>query len=234
MKTNILAGLSVLLAGSLLAAESTPKDAVSAAAKKLSESTNYAWKAVVVVPEDAPFKPGPIEGKTEKDGFSCFSLTFFDNKFQVVAKGEQRAFTDQEGNWKSLAEADKEEGPARFGGMIARNLRTPAKEAAEVAGYAKDLKLEGDVYTGDLTEAGAKALQTFRTPGGEEGPSVSDAKGSARFWLKDGALVKYEFKLKGLIKFGDNEFPNERTTTVEIKDVGATKVDVPEAAKKKL
>ena len=234
MKTNLLASLSVLLAGSLLAAESTPKDAVLVAAKKLGESTNYTWKTVVVVPEDAPFKPGPIEGKTEKDGFSCFTMTIFDNKFQVVAKGEQRTFTDQEGNWKSLAEADKEEGPARFGGMIARNLKTPAKEAAEIAGYAKDLKLEGDVYTCDLTEAGAKALQTFRMTGSEEGPTVSDAKGSARFWLKDGALVKYEFKLKGLIKFGDNEFPNERTTTVEIKDVGATKVEVPEAAKKKL
>jgi len=234
MKTYLLASLSILLAGSLLAAESTPKEAVLAAAKKLGESTNYAWKTVVVVPEDAPFKPGPIEGKTEKDGFTCFSMNIFDNKLQVIAKGEQRTFTDQDGNWKSLAEADKEEGPARFGGMIARNLKTPATEAAEIAAYAKDLKLEAAVYTCDLTEAGAKMLQTFRMTGGEAGPSVSDAKGSARFWLKDGALVKYEFKLKGLIKFGDNEFPNERTTTVEINDVGATKVDVPEAAKKKL
>ena len=119
-------------------------------------------------------------------------------------------------------------------GMIARILKTPSKEATELAGYAKDLKREGDVYSGDLTEAGAKTLQTFRPPGGEGGPSVTDAKGSVKFWLKDGALVKYEFKLKGLIKFGDNEFPNERTTTVEIKDVGSTKLEVPAEAKKKL
>jgi hypothetical protein len=141
MKTNILAGLLVLVAGSLLAAESTPKDTVAAAAKRLGASTNYAWKTVVVVPEDAPFKPGPTEGKTEKDGFTCFSMTFFENKFQVVAKGDQRALTDQEGNWKSLAEVDKEEGPARFGGMIARNLKTPAKEATDLAAFAKELKL---------------------------------------------------------------------------------------------
>jgi hypothetical protein len=234
MKTNILAGLLVLVAGSLLAAESTPKEAVTAAAKKLAQSTNYAWKAVVVVPEDAPFKPGPTEGMTEKDGFTCFTMTIFDNKFQVIAKGEQRALTDQEGNWKSLAEVDKEEGPARFGGMIARNLKAPAKEAADIAAFVKELKLDGGVYAGELTEEGAKSLQTFRMSGGDGGPSVSDAKGSAKFWLKDGALIKYEFKLKGLIKFGDNEFPNERTTTVEIKDVGTTKVNVPEAAKKKL
>ncbi len=234
MKTNILAGLSVLIAGSLLAAEATPKDAVLAAAKKLGESQNYAWKTVVVVPEDAPFKPGPTEGKTEKDGSTLFSMTFFENKFQVAVKGDQRALTDQEGNWKSVVEAEKEEGPGRFGALIARNLKTPAKEAADLAGYAKELKQEGDVYSSDLTEAGAKAMQTFRPAGSDGGPSVSDAKGSVKFWVKGGALTKYEFKLKGLIKFGDNEFPNDRTTTVEIKDVGATKAEIPEAAKKKL
>jgi phosphate-selective porin len=52
--------------------------------------------------------------------------------------------------------------------------------------------------------------------------------------VKDGALAKYEFKLKGKIKFGDNEFPNDRTTTVEIKDLNNTKVEVPEAVRKKL
>ena len=234
MKTNLLAGLSVLIAGSVLAGESTPKDAVLAAAKKLGDSSNYAWKTVVVVPEDAPFKPGPTEGKTEKDGFTLFSMTIFENQFKVAVKGDQRALTDQEGNWKSVAEVEKEEGPGRFGALIARNLKTPAKEAAELAGYAKELKKEGDAYSSDLTEAGAKAMQTFRPAGGDGGPSVSDAKGSVKFWLKDGELTKYEFKLKGLIKFGDNEFPNERTTTVEIKDVGSTKVEIPEAAKKKL
>jgi hypothetical protein len=234
MKKQILFGLPLVLAGSILAAEPSPKEAVIAAAKKLGETANYAWKTVVVVPEDAQFKPGPTDGKTEKDGFTCFAMSFFDNKLQVATKGEQRAVTDQEGNWKLVTEIESEEGPGRFLAMIARNLKTPAKEAAEIASYAKNLKTEGDVYASDLTEEGAKALQTFGVRGGNSGPTVSDATGSAKFWLKEGALIKYEFKLKGLIKFGDNEFPNERTTTVEIKEVGSTKVEVPEAAKKKL
>lgn len=234
MKTLNLSVLATVLAGSLFAAEFTTKEAVTAAAKKLGDASNYAWKSVVVVPDEAPFKPGPTEGRTEKDGFTCFSMSFFDNPLQVVAKGDQRAVTDQDGNWQSVTDIEKEEGPGRFLGMIARNLKTPAKEASEIAGFAKDLKAEGDCYSSDLTEEGAKALQTFGPRGGDQGPSVSDAKGSVRFWLKEGALTKYEFKLKGLIKFGDNEFPNERTTTVEVKDVGTTKVEVPEGAKKKL
>ena len=55
-----------------------------------------------------------------------------------------------------------------------------------------------------------------------------------KFWLKDGALSKYEFKVQGKADFNGNEMDVDRTTTVEIKDVGATKVDVPEDAKKKL
>ena len=118
-------------------------------------------------------------------------------------------------------------------GVLLRVLKRPADEAAELASFAKDLKKDGDAYVSDLTEEGAKALQTFKMPGGDS-MSVNEAKGSAKFWVKDGMLTKYEFKLKGKMKFGDNEFPNDRSTTVEIKDVNNTKVEVPEAAKKKL
>jgi hypothetical protein len=63
---------------------------------------------------------------------------------------------------------------------------------------------------------------------------VSEAKGSVKFWLKDGTLSKYETKVSGKINFNGNERDVDRTTTVEIKDVGTTKVEVPEEAKKKL
>jgi len=234
MKKNLLISLAAVTAGSLLAADATPKEDLARAAKRLAEQTNYTWKTTVVVPEDAPFKPGPTEGKTEKDGFTLVSMTFFDNKLQAVVKGEKGAATNQEGEWQSLAELEQAQGPGQFLAMIVRNVKIPAKEAAEIAGFAKDLKKDGDLYSSDLTEEGAKALQRFGPRGGEGGPTVSNATGSAKFWVKDGALTKYEFKLKGMINFNGNEFPNDRTTTVEIKDVGTTKLEVPDAAKKKL
>ena len=70
--------------------------------------------------------------------------------------------------------------------------------------------------------------------GGGEGPTISDAKGSAKFWIKDGVLSKFEFKVSGKMEFNGNQMDQDRTTTVEIKDVGKTKVEVPEAAKAKL
>jgi len=233
MKKSILSGLAVLMTGSLLAADLTPKEIVTAAAKKLGAQTNYAWTATAVVPDDAPFKPGPTQGKAGKDGLATINLRFFDNQIQVVLKGTNAAATSEDGSWKTLAELDQAEGPGRFMGGLVRAMKRPADEAAALASFANELKLEGDASASDLTEQGAKTLQTFKMPGGESSV-VNDAKGSAKFWIKDGMLTKYEFKLKGKLKFGDNEFPNDRTTTVEIKDVNNTKVEVPEAAQKKL
>ncbi len=105
----------------------------------------------------------------------------------------------------------------------------------ELAGFAKELKKDGDVYASDLTEEGAKTLLSFRRrSGGGDPPAVSNPKGSVKFWIKDGVLTKYVFNVKGTISFNGNDMDQDRTSTIEIKDVGTTKTEVPEAAKKKL
>ncbi len=232
MKALLLIGLTLATAVGLRAADASPKQTVLTAAKKLAEQPNYTWRTTIVVPDDAPFKPGPTDGKAEKGGIAWFSMSFFDNSLQAVVKGTNGA-AEMEGTWKSVEELEKEEGPPQFVALIVRNLRTPAKESADLAGYTKALTKDGDAYVSELTEEGAKAMQTFRMRD-EGGSTVSGAQGSVKFWLKDGALTKYEFKLKGTISFNGNDFPNERTTTVEIKDVGSTKLGLPEAARKKV
>ena len=234
MKTTILTATIALLAGSLIAADSSLKDDVTSAAKKLGDKANYSWKATVAVPEDAQFRPGPTDGKTEKDGFTLVEMTFFDNPVHIALKGDKAAYTDQDGNWQSASASSDDQGPGRFMSLIALNVRVPSAEAAELASYAKELKKDGDVYSSDLTEAGAKAFLTFRRGMGNDGPTVSNPKGSVKFWVKDGELTKYEFKIKGTVSWNGNDFDNDRTTTVEIKDVGTTKVEVPDEARKKL
>ena len=226
MKKSKFIGATVLLAASLLAADSGPKDDVAAAVKKLGDQANYSWKTTVVVPESAQFKPGPSEGQTEKGGFTHLTLNFGDNATQIFMKGDKTVVSDPEGGWQALADLDNAEGPRRFLGRIIKNFKAPAAQAAELAAAAKELKKDGDVYSGDLTEEGAKAQFRFGT--------VSNPKGSAKFWVKDGALTKYEFRVTGKVDFNGNEFDVDRMWTIEIKEVGATKVTVPEEAKKKL
>jgi hypothetical protein len=234
MKKYVLISVAMVFAGAVWAAESGPKQEVVAGAKKLGEKANYSWTTTVVVPEGARFRPGPTEGKTEKDGFTYVSMKFGENATQALIKGDKAAVSNPEGGWQSTAELEGEQGAGRFRAMFVRNLKTPEKQAAEIAESTKELKKEGDTYSGDLTEEGAKALLTFRPRSGGEGPTVVNPKGSAKFWVKDGVLSKYEFKVMGTVSFNGNEFENDRTTTVEIKDVGTTKLEVPEDAKKKL
>ncbi len=231
IRNSILFCTTAWLSGSVLAADSGPKDDVTNAAKKLADKANYSWKTTVVVPEGSQFRPGPTEGKTEKDGFTHVSMSFGDNTTQALIKGEKAAVTNPDGAWQSIAEFDSE-GPGRFLGMMVRNMKTPAPQALELVAAAQELKKDGDTYAGGLTEEGVKNLMRFRRGGGEA-PNVSNPKGSVKFWIKDGVLSKYEFKVQGKMKFNDNEFDVDRATTVEIKDIGTTKITVPDEAKKK-
>jgi len=237
MKKSILFTMT-LMAGSLLAADS---DDVKAAARKLAGQSNYSWRTTVAVPDTGGggrFRPGPTEGKTEKDGCTFLSMTLGDNTVEAVLKGDKGAAKMQEG-WQSLSEmaGDGQPGPGTFMARRLRNYKTPAAEAEDLAGKTKGLKKDGDAFAGDLTEEGAKGLLSFggrRGGGGQGAPEPKNAKGSIKFWLKDGQLAKYEYKVSGTINFNGEDRDIERTTTIEIKDIGKTKVEVPEDAQKKL
>jgi hypothetical protein len=229
-KCVLLTGVLALVTCSLAMAE--PKDEVLAAAKKLGEAANYSWTSKVVVPEGTQFRPGPSEGKLEKDGLTYFTNSFNDNVTQTYVKGEKGAVSNPDGGWQSLAELDGAEGFARFRAGMARNFRAPAVQAADLAAGTKALKKEGDMYTGELTEDGAKSLMRLRRGG--DGPAIQGAKGSVKFWVKDGVISKYEYSVKGSMEFNGNNFDIDRVTTVEIKDVGTTKLTVPDEVKKKL
>jgi hypothetical protein len=231
LKTILLGALVATTATSLFAADA--KEELTKAAKALAEKPNYSWKTTVAVPESAQFKPGPTEGKADKDGTTYLTMSFGDNMTEAVIKGDKATYTNQDGDWQ-LAE-DGGEGRGRFMGAMLRNYKAPAAQALDIINGVKELKKEGDIYSGDLTEEGAKALMSFRgRRAGGEGPQVKDAKGSAKFWVKDGVLSKYEYKVTGSMNFNGNDVDVDRTTTTEIKDIGTTKVVVPEAAKKKL
>jgi len=249
MKRQILFGTAMALATSLLAADA--KEELKAAAKKLADATGYSWKATTESASTAGGGGGgrfggPTEGKALKDGTICLMMTRGDNTIEAFKKGEKGAIKTQDG-WQSLADATAagaggggggQGNPGRFVARTLQNYKAPADEAAEIAGKVKELKKEGDALVGDLTEEGAKSFMTFGRGGAGAGggtpPEISGAQGKAKFWVKNGVLSKYEYNVKGKMTFNNNDREIDRTTTVEIKDVGATKLEVPAEAKAKL
>lgn len=143
-------------------------------------------------------------------------------------------------SWKATTEmaGGGGQGRGRMMGRMIRNFKAPAQEAANLASKSKEITKSGDAYQADLTEDGVKEMLSLgRRPGADAGnapPAPTNTRGTVKFWMKDGALAKYEYNVKGTMSFQGQEREIDRTTTVEIKDVGSTKVEVPADAKGKV
>ena len=244
MKLHISILLGLLVGAGVMAADATPRDQVVAAAKKLSEQAPYAWKSTVEAQGGGPGGGRRVtEGRVAKDGTAHLKIPRGENTIEAVVHGTKAVAKTQDG-WQTteqLAEAGAGGGGpgqgANAGRMLARtlqNFKAPAVDAQELAGKASELKLVDGAYTGALSPDGVKSLMTFGGRGGGNAPEVRDGKGTVKFWTKDGVLTKYEVHVEGSISFNGNDRPVNRTTTVEVSEVGTAKVEVPEDAKKKL
>jgi hypothetical protein len=228
-------------AGSLMAAD--PKDDITSAAKSLADAGNYSWTQNVVNADgSAGFGGGTSEGKTKGD-LIYVTRSFNDNTIEILVKGTNSAMNNGQDGWQTAAElAQNDNGGGGFRRNPARFVRTPVSMVEDLLKDVQEIKQTGDAYAADLTEEGAKnQAQPFgrgRRNGGGGGftpPPVTDAKGSVRFWIKDGKLSRYEIKVQGKTTNRDGDPVDiDRTTTIEIKDVGTTKINVPDDILKKI
>ena len=242
MKRTVWSGILILVA-SVPALAFDAKDDVKAAADKLSNAPNYSWTTTIKnnvenPPPGGRFGGGPIEGKTEKGGVTWFSMKQGDNTFEAATKGEKFAMKLKD-QWMGAGDVPGAQpgkpDPAMFAGRMMKMIKPAAQNVAEAIDKLQDLKSEGDgVYSGEFTPEGAKEQIAPKGPGGNFSPTVLEAKGTVKFWLKDGNLIKIEGTMKGKMTIGQREIQIDRTTTTEIKDVGSTKIELPDEAKKKL
>ncbi len=235
MKRNLMCAAMVLVAGSIIAADS--KDDINNAVGKLAAADNYSWKTTVTIPNGGGggrFRPGPTVGKTQKDGLTLVSFTMGDNTMDTVVQGAKGAIKTEDG-WLSLDEASKEDqGPARFMARRLQNFKAPVAEVQNLLSKTQELTKSDDAYSADLTADGAKSLLTFGGRRGGNGPAITGAKGSVKFWVTDGVITKYQTKVQGTITRNGEDVDIDRTSTTEIKEVGTTKVEPTDDAKKKL
>lgn len=236
----------------------SPQDELSAAAKKVADAPNYSWHTEI---ENAGGgggggggggrggMAGPTDGQVEKDGIVHLTMTRGQNTIESYANGKKGAVKIGD-DWKSFAEVSADDaggggGRRNPGRMIARmmeNFKAPATEATEMAAEVKDLKEADGALAGTLSEDAAKKLLTMGGGGrrgganadANAGPQIANPKGTAKFWVKDGQLAKMQYNVQGTVSFNGNDREINRTTTVEFKDVGSTKVAVPDDVKKKM
>lgn len=235
MKRIIILGLVGMLAQGLCAAASTAKENVTTAAAAVGDKMNYSWATTTKEADGSPGKLGTIEGKAEKGGVTWLSFSVGGLPVEVCMKGEKGTAKALEG-WQTFDEIAQAGGTAAAVVRYLRSYKTPVAETATLAGKVKEFKEADGAIAGELKEDAAKELLLFgtRQREGQEPPKTTDVKGSVKFWIKDGALTKFEVNVSGKVTAGERESNINRTTTVEIKDVGTTKLEVPDEAKAKL
>lgn len=262
MKHRLLP-VSVFSLLTALAAHAAPADDLAAATKKLADAPNYSWTSTMEM-ANSQFPTIPTEGVTEKGGYTVITRSFNGNSMQTVRKGTEVVSQNRDGDWLTTEElraqfgggggggGPRGGGPGGGGGRggfggggMAGAAGNPAEAAAHYASKMKDLKLVDGALVATATGEEATALLA---PGGGRGGAGGGGGGGGRggmapkyssvtvkFWLKDGALAKYTTHTVGTFTSPNgDERELDTTTTVEIKNVGATKVEVPEAAEKKL
>ena len=228
------------------------RDSVTAAATALGKAANYTWQTLQ---DFGPNSQYQTDGKTEKDGFTVVSMNIMSNTFGFVRKGTNFVIQLPDSGWQTVAEATQasrgglgsgDRGPGMIIPTVA-TLQLPAVEVTNLIALASDWKVEGEKITGTLTEDGAKAIlgDRGRRNGWESAPRgtggsglqafASNAKGTVTFWVADGVLTKYQTHITGSMDYGLGKSTGvDRTKTVTVKDVGTTKVVVPDDARKQL
>ncbi len=98
-----------------------------------------------------------------------------------------------------------------------------------------DLKAEGELVSGRLSETSAKLLLVHE---GQRDRVPLQAGGTFRLWLRGGALVKYETRLEGALRVDDaagrREVRVNETSTTTLSEVGTARVEVPAEVRKRL
>jgi hypothetical protein len=251
MKKLIIPCIAAALVNAI--SHAAPADDVAAAAKKLSEAPSYSWTSTSET-GNAQGNAGPIEGMTEKGGFTVTKASFNGNSVQSVRKGEKTVRLNQDGAWMTTEEMAAARGAGGAGGGggggggrgrggFGGPQINPAEDVTAIVAQAKNLTTTDGAISGELSEEavgqrlnrGGRGGAGGGGGGGGQPPAApKNASGSVKIWLKDGVLAKYQVHVKGTVAGRNGDQERDVTTTVEIKNVGSTKVEVPEEAKKKL
>jgi hypothetical protein len=202
---------------------------------------NHSWTEVVT--DSTKASPLKIEGREDPNGLTAVSIVLTNRTIEGYLLGNKAYVTCAQKNWKTEPLLANGESPGALMSRLIRTVTPPAQEIDLMLNSGEKLKKNGDVISGDLPDSLAKKLfedseKRSRKEEAADRKSVrKEAKathGNVTLWIKDNLVTKYEVRLIGKIDVDGKETEVIRTRTIEIKDIGTTKIDVPQKARQKL
>ena len=114
-------------------------------------------------------------------------------------------------------------------------ISPPHEELGVIVTSHRDLVVDGDTASGQLTDIGAQLLLVR-----DGQPEITPIRATGRFklWLRGGFVTRYQLQLEGTLSVvtprGRTHVAVTQNSTTQIRDIGTTKVDLPADALAKL
>ncbi|HWA10912.1 MAG TPA: hypothetical protein VG838_15840 [Opitutaceae bacterium] len=257
MKHPVLCGAAALLLAAGVVSAS-PTDAAIVAAMKLADQPGYSWTATVV--RDA--RSYTIEGKTLVGGYTQVTVPAniampanpgmrgqvgrgsSDSEVLAIFKDDEKHVVETAEGWLTPEELASRP-TARTGSGRRRGLvndlplkfavSLPHEDIGIIIASCAGLRVDGDIVSGQLSDTAARLLLL---PPGQDEVTPVQAAGAFKLWISNGMLSRYEVQLTGIVTVGParggKNVKTTQTVTVDLKDVGTTRLTVPPEAKAKL
>lgn len=107
----------------------------------------------------------------------------------------------------------------------------PHDELAVIVSSYTHLKVDGDIATGVLSDIGAQLLLVCE---GQDHIDPLRAAGTFKLLLQRDRVVKYFLRLEGILRVDRKRVHVHQTSMTVVNDIGATTIDVPHEARRKL
>lgn len=222
----------------------TPDEGLDKAAAKAAEMTNYSYKTTTTVEglgkDGGVGKPVTIEVKIEKDK----PWQVKGGATEAFKQGEKVIVKDGDA-WKEMAkpgkpaDGSKPDRKAMAVNLALRGLKAPHEQVKDIGTKIKEVKREdsdgGACYSGELTEDAAKEFGAMQSGKAAGKNATFKYTGSVKVFVNgEGSITKLEIVTEGKGAVKDQEMTIKQTRTIEISEVGSTKVEVPEEVTKLL
>ncbi len=189
--------------------------------------------ACMVETERGWMRPGDLPAPTPDD-YEYGHLPMATGHTPIIGT-RTRSFPGSAGGGGLPGPRKPEERPAAYSNLQLA-ISHPHEELAVIVSGHTALTVEDNIVSGTLTELAAQLLLVHD---GQNELSPLRAEGRFKLWLHAGMVTKYQIQLQGVlsvetVRSGRREINVQQTSVTEIKNVGTTSFDVPDAVRAKL
>jgi hypothetical protein len=205
---------SLIILGAIASSAHAGPDDLAKAVKSLTAADSYAFVAKGGNPGDG------VEGQYQKDK----PLHVKADKMEFFRKGDLMVYKKDDA-WHRTRTGTLSDPLIILGASAkVRDVRIPHEEIAALGKALSDVEKADATLTGKLTEAASRDLVPKADANLARG-------GKATIWLDaQGRATKYEFTVQLKGQRGNADVDGAYTKTVTLSGLGATRLDVPEAA----